>query len=362
MLHFTARTQRLGGAPARWSSAALAVFLFVFVSSQAQAASLQWDVWSDPQIALPVPRGWHRTEVAWVAERILIATPTPLSEDLATLEGGLETPAVIHVKIDALDPLLQGLPLSEVADAMVKELSERAQAEGLELEVLERGELVIGSVPAVKVVMRQGSTVSHVALFRAEGYLYEVTVGYDEVEGAAYEAAVAPVLAGVQPKAPQADHALETRTTLLARLPAPSDWHVRTIEGALPQVVISKEESAVGARYETGISLLKFSLQQAVSPEELEDLYELWLRSYVAELSGGPFRLLQAGEIQLGRHRSFLIEASFQDPESGAFTQVFNVITALGDQLYIATFEAPVAEFHRLRPIYLEGIAGLQWR
>ncbi len=213
MLHFTALNTTPGRRARPLEQRRVAVFLFVFVSSQAQAVSLQWDVWSDPQIALPVPRGWHRTEVAWVAERILIATPTPLSGDLATLEGGLETPAVIHVKIDVLDSLLQGLPLSEVADAMVKELSERAQAEGLELEVLERGELVIGSAPAVKVVMRQGSTVSHVALFRAEGYLYEVTVGYDEVEGAAYEAAVAPVLAGVQPKAPQADHALETRTT-----------------------------------------------------------------------------------------------------------------------------------------------------
>lgn len=347
-----------------WLGLLLAAISLVSLPGQSQSAILEWEVWSDPQIDLPVPRGWHRTELTWVAERILIATPTPPETELSVADGGLDAPAVIHVKIDALDSLLFNMPLAEIAGAMVEEISGRLEAEGLDHEVLERSELTVGDREAFKVVVRQDTTVSHVLLFRTEGYLYEVTVGYEQEHGAAYEALVAPVLAGVRPKSPPADSiALEFRTTLLARLPAPSGWHERTTEGELPQVIISQEDArGAGRRYQTGISLLKIPLNSEVSPSGLGELYGIWLESYVAEMSGGPFRLIQAGEILLDSGPSFLIEASFQDPQSGSFTQLFNVITAVGDRLYIATFEAPVETFHLVRPAFLESIARLEWR
>lgn len=361
---------RLESLTSVWVSLALAALVWSLspLPALAQQGGRDLEIWSDPQIRLPIPQGWHRLEASWVAERILIATPVPVSASELFDGDEIDVPAIVHVKIDALDPLLQGMPLDKIADGMIEEHSTRLKEAQLEFEVLARGERRTGGRPSVAVTTRQDSTINHALFVRTQGYLYEVTLAYELEHAAVYEGLADQIFDGVELKSIDAGSiSMEPRETLLARLAAPRGWHEHTVEGGLPQVVISKENTvSTGGRYRTGISLLKiteyrraFNLSDSAT---LDDVYGLWLQSYVSGMTGVPYRLLQAGEIVLDSGVSLLIEASFEDRAAGHFTQLFNVVTAVGDDFYIATFEAPVDEFYLLRPAYLESIAGLRWR
>lgn len=351
-------------------AAVFAVLTLFALAPAPRVRAQRLQVWQDPQVEFAHPPGWYRSEAAWVAERILIVTPSPLSVDPGELFApvGLDVNAAIHVKIDALDPLLRELPLDEIAAALVEQVSEQLTGEGLEFQVLGLGQTTIDGHEAVIVTTRQDTMISHALLVRSEEYLYEVALTYDAAEADNYQTLVQPILASVKLKdGASASVLTEERTTLLARLRVPRQWHERTSEGAVPQVVISREAlSGAGARYQAGISLLKITGYRRalnLSPQmSQEEVYDAWLRAYLEGLSGSSYRLVNAGLVEHAAGPSLLIELSFHDRASRRYVQLFNLVTALQDDLYIAVYEAPVEEFYRLRATYLDSIASIVWR
>lgn len=338
------------------------------VEPVAASGAVELEIWSDPQLELPIPKGWHRLEAAWVAERILIATPTPVEQEELSSGAEIDVPAILHVKIDALDQVLAGMSLDEIASEVIAELSEQMQEAGLAFEVLRREETSTGAYEAYRLSTRRDETVHHSLFVRTRGHLYEVTVAYEAARAEEFERFVEPVFAGVEPRLiPSGTTPMEERETLLARLAAPRGWRLRTVEGALPQVVLSREDVDLsGGRFETGISLLKVSQFRRAfglpATATVDDMYALWLERYTASIGSLPHRLLQVVQIVIDAGPSLLIEASYRDPAGNRFAQLFNVVTAVGDDFYIATFEAPVEEFFLLRPAFLESIASLRWR
>jgi len=353
------------------AAASLLIAALLWISSacpgKAQAQGFDLDVWRDPQVEIAVPTGWNRIEASWVAERMLIATPASVDPQAILSSSGLDVDAAIHVKIDALDPVLQQMPLEEIAEAMIHEVSERLKGEGLEFRVLGRGESTVGGTKGVIVSTRQGSMISHALLTRTDGYLFEVALTYEASEADRYQMLVQPVLGSVRFKEGTVQVPTEERTTLLARLRVPRGWHEYTEEGAVPQVVISREQLAQrGDRYHAGFSILKIADYRHVfnlSPQaSLDEVYAAWLEAYVRGMADSAYRLLQAGLLAHATGPSFLIEASFQDPLSGRYVQLFNLVTALGDDFYVAVYEAPVEEFYQLRQAYLDSISTIRWR
>ena len=232
-------------------------------------------------------QGWHRLEASWVAERILIATPVPVSASELFDGDEIDVPAIVHVKIDALDPLLQGMPLDKIADGMIEEHSTRLKEAQLEFEVLARGERRTGGRPSVAVTTRQDSTINHALFVRTQGYLYEVTLAYELEHAAVYEGLADQIFDGVELKSIDAGSiSMEPRETLLARLAAPRGWHEHTVEGGLPQVVISKEKTAEHRRTIPNRHLSPQDLPSTARPSTypdsatLDDVYGLWLQSY----------------------------------------------------------------------------------
>src|SRR5690606_41427488 len=70
---------------AAWGLVAWIAAWLVAAPAAAQAPSLA--TWPDPQVEVALPAGWHRLETAWVAERILLATPSPVeANDVAALD------------------------------------------------------------------------------------------------------------------------------------------------------------------------------------------------------------------------------------------------------------------------------------
>lgn len=352
-----------------WISLVL-TFLVASWSPLAGAAQreTELEIWSDPQLRLPIPAGWHRLEATWIAERILIATPEPLGAEELFGADEVDVPAIVHAKIDALDPVLAQVPLDAIADALVDQLASQSEETGSAFDVLRREATSVGEYEAYRFGTRRGDTSHHSLFIRTKGHLYEVTVAFEVDRSQEYEGLVEAIFSGVEPQPVVAETTpMEERETPLARLFAPQGWEPRTIEGSLPQVVLTKDDvDLLGGRYRTGISLLKvaqyrqaFDLPDAAT---VADLYDVWLQRYAASMAAMPHRLLQAVEIMIDAGPSLLIEASFEDPVLGHHAQLFNVVTAVGDDFYIATFEAPVDEFFLLRPVFLESIASLRWR
>lgn len=349
---------------AAWVLVAWIAAWLVAAPAAAQAPSLE--TWRDPQVEVALPAGWHRLETAWVAERILLATPSPVeANDVAALDA-LDVEAALHVKIDALDPVLQSLSLDAIADAMLQQLEERLRGSGLELQVIGRGETWVSGYEAVVVSTRQDTTVSHALLARTDRYLYEVALTYESAVADRYQVLVQPVLSSVRLKDGEgAPVALEEHSTLLGSLRAPAGWHPYAEEGNVPRVVISREPvQGEGSRYLAGVALLKLPGYRRQLPPDagLEAIYRSWLDAYVQAISETPYRLLNAGVVSHEAGPSLFIEASFQDGATGRFVQLFNLVTLVGDDFYIAVYEAPVEEFHLFRDAYLESLMSLRWR
>lgn len=318
--------------------------------------------WNDPQVAFPLPAGWHVSETTWVAERLIFATPRPVDPQ-RLLRGEEEVDALVQVKIDALDSTLAEIPLTELVGDL--ESRYRMASGGASYSVVEMGLTRIDGKDAAILVTEQHGFRDYSVLVRTDEYLYEVRVAYRTSQEASYRDLPETILANL--RIPPLSHSWETarRDTFLAAVDLPAAWHVHAVEGATPAVFFSEEPLEGNLDVRTGVSLVKvhhYAAAFGLASAEPAEAYRFWLGTLLAEAGKTDHRVLGAGEVRVGGVSSLYVELSYEDPQSGEHIQLINVSTARDGHFYNATFQAPVRRFYALRPMYLAALRSLTWK
>ena len=207
----------------------------------------------------------------------------------------------MQVKIDALDIELAQLPLSE----LIRDLETRYRLAngGARYSVRQMGLTQVDGRESAILVTEQDGFIDHSLLIRSAEYLYEVRVAYRRAQSYLYEDLPEQVIRSLRLPSLAETWQTRRRDTFLATLELPPSWHLRSVEGATPAVFLTEEPVSESLEVETGVSLIKVHNVAAafgLPRGEPTEAYRFWLQRLLGELQGGPYRLLNAAEIEVG--------------------------------------------------------------